>query len=434
MTSFINSLKFGNLVKNLKSGKTDLYELLDELCERIDNLEPEIHSLLPEANRRKRLFSEAELLLEKFPEKENRPPLFGIPVGIKDMFIVEGFDTYAGSRLPPEVFGGKESAVASSLKSAGAIILGKTVTTEFAYFAPGPTRNPHNIQHTPGGSSSGSAAAVAAGICPLATGTQTIGSITRPASFCGIFGYKPSYDRISCEGIIPFAPSIDHAGFFAQDMEGLSVAASLCAKNWRKEVFRDIKPALGVPEGPYLKQASDKAMAAFENSLSQLSRSGFKIKKIPCFGNIAEINKKHRIIAAAEMALVHQKWYSQYGTLYHSKTRDLIETGMKISKQELQAALEGRFILRKDLESGMHHSEVDLWITPGAPGPAPEGIESTGDPVMNLPWTHAGLPTLAIPDTMDENGMPIGLQFAARFDMDEELAAWGKMLETALMQ
>ncbi len=142
-----------------------------------------------------------------------RPPLFGIPIGIKDIFHVNGFSTHAGSRLPPKQLMGEEAKCVSDLKKAGALILGKTVTTEFAYFEPGPTMNPHNPNHTPGGSSSGSAAAVAAGLCPLALGSQTIGSIIRPASFCGVVGYKPSYDRISRDGVIPVSPSLDHIGF-----------------------------------------------------------------------------------------------------------------------------------------------------------------------------------------------------------------------------
>ncbi len=158
--------------------------------------EPEVRAFLPEEGRFDRLRREAAALEARWPDPERRPPLFGVLAGVKDIFHVDGFETGGGSRLPPEVLRGPEAASVTTLRAAGALILGKAVSTEFAYFAPGPTRNPWNPEHTPGGSSSGSAAAVGAGLAPLALGTQTIGSIIRPAAFCGAVGYKPSYERI----------------------------------------------------------------------------------------------------------------------------------------------------------------------------------------------------------------------------------------------
>ena len=193
------------LVNALRSGELSLLDYLDELEARFKKLEPSIHAFVPEDNRFDRLRRDARALVDRYPKPLSRPPLFGLPFGIKDIFRVEGFDTRAGSNLPPETFAGREARAVTILKSAGALILGKAVTTEFAYFGPGPSRNPHNLDHSPGGSSSGSAAAVAAGLCPIATGTQTIGSIVRPASFCGIVGFKPSYERISRSGVIPLA-------------------------------------------------------------------------------------------------------------------------------------------------------------------------------------------------------------------------------------
>ena len=154
-----------------------------------------------------------------------------MPVGVKDIFHAAGFETRAGSQLPPELLTGPEADAVGRLRAAGCLILGKTVTTEFAYYEPEPTRNPHNLAHTPGGSSSGSAAAVAAGLAPLALGTQTIGSVIRPAAFCGIVGFKPSYGRISPEGLIFFSPSLDHVGLFTQDVAGMSLAAAVLCEN-----------------------------------------------------------------------------------------------------------------------------------------------------------------------------------------------------------
>src|SRR5687768_9417567 len=180
------------LVRALKSGELLLLDYLAQLEARAAETDPAIEAMMPEPGRFERLQREAEALLARYPNPAERPALFGVPVGVKDILHVDGLVTRAGSKLPPEELQGPESAVVSALKQAGALILGKTVSTEFAYFGPGPTRNPHNPAHTPGGSSSGSAAAVGAGLAPLALGTQTIGSIIRPAAYCGVVGYKPS--------------------------------------------------------------------------------------------------------------------------------------------------------------------------------------------------------------------------------------------------
>jgi Asp-tRNA(Asn)/Glu-tRNA(Gln) amidotransferase A subunit family amidase len=173
----------------LRSGQLDLLTLIEEVCNRVDAQEPLTHTLVPEPGRRARLLNEATALQKRFPSPESRPPLYGVLLGVKDIFYADGFPTRAGSQLPSEVFTGAEASCVTKVREARALLLGKTVTTEFAYFEPGPTRNPHNLDHTPGGSSSGSAAAVAAGFCPVALGTQTIGSVIRPAAFCGIVGF-----------------------------------------------------------------------------------------------------------------------------------------------------------------------------------------------------------------------------------------------------
>ncbi|MEP7357446.1 MAG: amidase, partial [Anaerolineales bacterium] len=196
------------LAAALRSGDLPLADYLAVLEARFADVEPSIHAFMPGIERFARLRGEAEALEKRWPAPAGRPPLFGVAVGVKDIMRVDGLPTTAGSQLPPEEFEGPESACVSLLRAAGALMVGKTVSTEFAYFGPGPTRNPRNIDHTPGGSSSGSAAAVAAGLAPLTLGTQTVGSLIRPAAFCGVVGYKPSYDRISKKDVIPLSPSL----------------------------------------------------------------------------------------------------------------------------------------------------------------------------------------------------------------------------------
>src|SRR2546421_5330776 len=278
----------------LRNGQLDLLTYIDEVCNRIDAAEPLIHALLPEQGRHQRLLTEAEALQKRFPEPASRPPLYGILLGVKDIFRVAGFPTQAGSQLPPELFDGSEAACVTLLRNAGALILGKTISAEFAWIEPGTTRNPHNLGHTPGGSSSGSAAAVAAGFCPLALGTQTIGSTIRPAAFCGIVGFKPTYGRISTDGLIKCAESVDTVGFFTQDVAGVALVAPLLCKDWQSLVNSQTTqlPILGVPDGPYLAQASSEGLAAFEKQLTLLEDAGNALRRVTAMEDIEVINHR----------------------------------------------------------------------------------------------------------------------------------------------
>ena len=241
-----------SLIAALRTGDENLPDYLDRLEARFNEWEPRVLAFVPEEGRFARLRREARRLLDRYPDGASRPPLFGLPIGVKDIFHVNGSVTRAGSRLPAELLQGSEAECVSILRRAGALLLGKTVTTEFAYFAPGPTRNPRHLEHTPGGSSSGSAAAVAAGLCPFAFGTQTIGSISRPAAFCGVVGFKPSHGRVSARGVIPLSETHDHVGFFTNDVAGAETMAAHLCENWRESASEDRRPVLGIPNGPYL--------------------------------------------------------------------------------------------------------------------------------------------------------------------------------------
>jgi Asp-tRNA(Asn)/Glu-tRNA(Gln) amidotransferase A subunit family amidase len=417
----------------LRSGETPIDKYLEELESNFDSTEPSILSFVPEENRFERIRREARALAAKYPQPLSRPPLFGLPIGIKDIFRVDGFETKAGSALPASTFEGAEARSVSILKSAGALIMGKTVTTEFAYFGPGPTRNPHNLEHTPGGSSSGSAAAVAAHLCPIATGTQTIGSIVRPASFCGVVGYKPSYDRITRSGVIPLAPSLDHVGVFGNDVASVELAASVLCRDWQLAVT-EMKPVLGVPEGEYLERASSEGLEHFENTCQRLESSGYVVRRVREFDDFSSIIERHKVILAAEAAQVHAQWFVEYGHLYHKSMVDLITKGRNISVGELAEALNGRLALRRQMTEEMDRNGVDLWICPSAPGTAPRGLESTGDPIMNLPWTHCGLPSVNLPVDRSEAGLPLGLQVVGRWYEDEAMLEWSVQLEMTLSQ
>jgi len=395
----------------LRTGERDLFEYVGGLVDRAEAVEPTVGALLAEPDRRDRLTAAAAALRDRHPDPNDRPPLYGVPVGVKDILHVDGFPTRAGSSLPISELTGAEAGVVSALREAGALILGKTVTTEFAYFEPGPTRNPHDPGRTPGGSSSGSAAAVAAGETPLALGSQTVGSVLRPAAFCGVVGLKPSYGRVPIDGVLPLAESVDHVGAFTRDVADVRTAAPVLYETW-EPVEDPGRPVLGVPDEAYLDQASGAGRERFDAQVDAL-------------------DERVNDLVAAEAALAHAEWFREYGDQYAEATAELIRDGHSVSVEGLAVARAGRRELRARLADAMADEGIDVWLSPAAPGPAPEGIGDTGDPVMNLPWTHAGVPAVSLPGGRAE-GLPVGLQCAAAFGDDERLLAWADSIAAAL--
>jgi Asp-tRNA(Asn)/Glu-tRNA(Gln) amidotransferase A subunit family amidase len=341
-------------------------------------------------------------------------PLRRVLVGVKDIFHVEGLPTTAGSSLPPEELAGPEAAAVSLLRAAGAVVLGKTMSTEFAFLEPAATRNPRHLGHTPGGSSSGSAAAVAAGHCPLALGSQTVGSVIRPAAFCGVVGYKPSYGRISTAGMIPLAESFDTVGILGSEVSWIERAAAvLCA--WWRPCATGRAPVLGVVAGPYLEQATPEGRHVLD---------GLDAVRITLFDDIEPLNTAHRNLLCFEMARHHSRWFDRFADRYRPRTAAAIEQGRKVSEPDAARVRQGRFDVRARIERAMDAAGVDLLACPAAAGPAPEGLGSTGDPSLQLPWTHAGLPVVTLPWGAASNGLPLGLQLVGRFMDDERLLSW----------
>lgn len=418
----------------LKVKLTDLSEddlkALEAKFEAVNN---QIQAFLPEEGRFERLRQEIAALEARYPDPASRPVLYGVLLGVKDIFHVDGLPTYAGSRLPPELLTGPEAECVTQLKEAGALILGKTVTTEFAYFAPGPTRNPHNPNHTPGGSSSGSAAAVAANLCPLALGTQTIGSVLRPASFCGVVGFKPTAERISRAGVIPLSPSLDHVGFFAQDVALAVTTAKILCQNWDTQKVRSEPPVLGVPVGAYLKRVNQETLDHFEATQKKLEQAGFEICRVEAMPNFEQIVTQHVGLVAGEAALVHQEWFARYADLYHPKTAALIRQGQEISAEQMAHYRTGRKKFRSELTDLMGKWGISAWISPSALGTAPASLDYTGDPIMNLPWTYAGLPAVNLPAGFLKDNLPVGLQLVAGWYQDEKLLAWADQIAEVIL-
>lgn len=403
---------------------SSLRSAIDQRLAVVEAREEQLQALVGEPHRSGRLVRDSE-------RADASAPLAGWFAGIKDILHVDGLVTRAGTGLPHDLFArDREAACVAALRGAGALILGKTVTTEFAYFEPGPTCNPHNPAHTPGGSSSGSAAAVAAGYCELALGTQTVGSVIRPAAFCGVVGFKPSYGRIDTDGLLLCAPSVDTIGLFGPTVDYVLRGAGVVVDGWASQQG-ETRPVLGIPDGPYLTQALDVGQGEFDRQVAHLESAGFEVRRVPILDEIDDINTRHSDLQAAEMALEHQEWMADHLGAYRPRTREILLRGQQVSASRLKEARDGRAELRQQLHKEMDAAGVDVWICPSATGPAPEGLHATGDPVMNLPWTHSGLPVVSLPAGW-VGDLPVGLQCVARFGADEQLLAWTVGLEEAL--
>lgn len=400
---------------------------VERLSARFAAVDAKIQAFVAEEDRFSRLRLDAKALMERYPQQSARPPLFGALLGIKDIFHAEGFTTRAGTAVPPQLFAGEEARIVTRLNDAGALVVGKTTTTEFAYFEPGPTRNPHNLGHSPGGSSSGSAAAVAAGLAHVALGTQTVGSVIRPAAYCGIVGYKPSFDHVSTAGLVTFSLSADHVGFFCQNVADMLAVAKAVVEDCAEGMSPARLPVLGVPDGAYLRQST--ALGAFEAHCRRLEKAGYTLVRVSILDDIESIAACHQDMIAAELAQEHRSWFAEHGELYRPRTAALIRYGGTISRERLEQVRAHRGIFRDRIHDAMTENGVDLWLCPSAPDVAPAGIGATGDPKMNMPWTHAGLPVITVPAGAGGMGLPLGLQLVARFGADRTLLHWAEGIE-----
>ncbi len=428
----VQPISLSSQVAATRSGALSLQDLISQTLERLDEVNPLVRAMLPDPRQRERLSSEAAALIERWPSPDDRPPLFGAMVAVKDIFNVDRMPTRAGSAVPPESFSGREADVVALLKEAGALVLGKAVTTEFAYFASGATANPHNREHTPGGSSSGSAAAVAAGIAPLALGSQTVGSVIRPASFCGVVGFKPSYDRIPTSGTLYFSPSVDTIGYFVDSVADATLVASALLLGWRDGEDSDAAaPRVGIPTGAYLDQAGAEMRAALDNAVGRLRDAGIAVEEAMTLHDIADINKRHSNLTVYEFAETHRERYAKYGSMFRPQSAQFYETGLAVSSADAVAGRTSRIALRQRLHERMDRAGIDVWLAPSAVGAAPHGLGATGDPAMNLPWTHAGMPVINLPFG-DVDGLPLGLSLVGRFGHDEALLGQAAIVESTL--
>src|SRR5213594_810420 len=334
-----------------------------------------------------------------------RGPAHGIPVAVKDIFHVAGLPTTAGARPFAHSRPGEDATSVARLRAAGAIILGKTHTTQFAYRDPAPTRNPWNLAHTPGGSSAGSAAAVAARKAPLALGSQTVGSVLRPAAYCGVVGFKPTHGLVSTAGVIPLAWSLDHVGVFTRGVADAALVFSVLA---RRSVVAEPEIAAHV-------QATADAFA----------RAGATIAEVKLPASFGGIHAAGQTVLEAEAATYHEPRFAKHADDYGPEIRKLVEKGLTISASAYVGANRARLAFSEEVMELL--AAHDALLSPTAPAPAPEGLASTGDASLCAPWSFAGVPAVSLPSGLGASGLPLAIQLVQAAGAEARLlsvAAW----------
>ena len=392
----------------IKRGEITPSELLESHLRRIERNEHDIQAWVTVDKDGAR--DSAARLTKESEQGQIRGPLHGIPVGVKDIFYTAGLKTTMGSPIYSEFVPVKDSAVVSALREAGAVIVGKTETTDFACTDPAATRNPWNLQHTPGGSSSGSAAAVSSGMCPLALGSQTGGSVIRPAAFCGVVGMKPTYDILSREGVYPLAWSLDHVGFFVRSVRDASLVLGALTGNEMPSMETSLAepPRIGLLRGFFQDYADELVWEGFMSSVDELREAGAQVVETPLPDSFSVVHAAHRLIMSSEAASVHQDNFRSRLGDYRRKLRGLITSGLLVPTSAYLRAqrIRGLFIeeVRRTLKG------LDCLITPSAPTPALHGLESTGDAAFNSPWSLTGFPSITVPSALTKDGLPLGVQ------------------------
>jgi Asp-tRNA(Asn)/Glu-tRNA(Gln) amidotransferase A subunit family amidase len=402
------------LTGRLAVGATTPAEALARSRARIAETEPELHAWVEHA-----------------PEPETATgPLHGVPLGVKDIVDLAGLPTRCGTPLraehPPAT---ADAAIVTAWRAAGATPVGKTVSTEFAYFSPGPTDNPAAPGHTPGGSSSGSAAAVASGQVPLALGSQTAGSITRPGSFCGIASLVLTHGRFAMDGVLGLSPSLDSHGFYAAEVTDLALAWSALAGEPDPGPRAGHPPRLLVWTAASLDVVHPEQAASLATAGERLAEAGAVVEEFPDEELVAELVAAHPVVMAYEAARERADELAVVDRI-SPQLADLLRTGANTPERDYETAR--RTVALAIPRVAELLARYDAVLGPAAPGPPPEGLMATGDPVLSRPWQALGLPAVGVPGRRSTAGHPLGLQLVGRSRGETALLAAGCWVENAL--
>ncbi len=435
--SRLNLLSATDAARAIREGAISAEELTESCLARVREVDAQVQAwtfLDPE-------YALVQARARDTDRAEGQPlgPLHGIPVGIKDIIDTGDMPTEDGSALHAGRTPAHDATVVTLLRAAGAVIMGKTVTTEFATYTPGKTHNPHNPEHTPGGSSSGSAAAVAAGMVPLALGSQTNGSVIRPAAFCGVYGFKPTHGLISRGGVMKLSRTLDQMGIFARTLEDIALVAERLVGY--DPLDPDTRPRARVPfsaiageepplppliafvKGPVWAQAEEETKEAFAELVSAL---GDRVVEIDLPDSVSQAADWHRTIMETEMAANLDREWEKGREQFSPALRTQLSRGREVKALDYQIACARIPLINEGFEEIFNR--CDAIITPAVMGTAPKGLESTGDPAFCTLWTLCGMPTLNLPLMRGGNGLPLGLQLVGKRNGDARLLRTARWL------
>ncbi len=458
-------LSIHTVAEDIRKDRVSSLEVLEKCLANIDRYEPQVRAWV--FIDREGARAQAERLTAELRRGNDRGPLHGIPLAIKDIFDVFDWPTAAGSRLWAQSIARRDATVVERLRRAGAIFLGKTVTTQYASFDPPPTRNPWDLSRTPGGSSSGSAAAVACGMCLGALGSQTGGSITRPASYCGVAGLKPTFGRVSTDGVVPLAPSMDHVGPIAGCVRDLAILLQVIAgpdprdPSCSTQAVPDFRTGLDQPDRrppqavplshpgilrepptrasprPCLARArglfEDRAEPEMLHMIDQVTevfrKAGATVKEIALPAGFSDVIARHRTVMAEEAAAFHGERLRRHPEDYLPEIRKLVLEGLACPPAEYAECRQHQKELSRQTAALLQ--EFDALLIPATTGPAPDA-KTTGDPAFNSPWSFTGLPVVSLPSGQCSNGLPLAIQLVGRPWSEAELLATAAWCETTL--
>jgi aspartyl-tRNA(Asn)/glutamyl-tRNA(Gln) amidotransferase subunit A len=429
----------------IRTGELTPSQLLEQCLARIDRYEARVRAWVHIDREGAR--EQAARLTAELKQNNRRGPLHGIPVGIKDIIDVFDMPTGCGSKLWAQSYARRDATCVERLRQAGAVIMGKTVTTAYASFDPSVTRNPWNPDRTPGGSSSGSAAAVACGMCLGALATQTGGSITRPASYCGVYSLKPTHGRVSVDGVLPLAPSMDHVGVMANCVRDLALLLQPIARkdgpsvvqpyhhlseieNPRRFSHPERSNELAALPDFFPGRAEPVLARAFARLRETTTAAGWIWSDLPLPPAFGDVLTHHHRTMAVEAAEYHGHRMRRHPDDYPPKIRALIEFGQSCSAPEYATTMRHKEQLRAE----MHFAFVEvgrMLCVPATTGPAP-AAESTGDPAFNSPWSYTGLPALSLPFAYSPEGLPLAVQLIGRHWLEDDLFAVAAQLEASI--
>ncbi len=414
----------------VRSGRLDPVHLVEECLARIDAWESRVHAWV--AVDPDRALEDARRKKEAVARGEPVGPLHGIPLGIKDIVDVAGFPTRAGSPLRPADPAPLDAPLVAQLRQAGAIVLGKTVTTEFAFVDPPPTRNPwdRQLRRTPGGSSSGSAVGVALGMCLGAIGSQTGGSLIRPATYCGVAALKPSFGRLSLEGVVPLAHHLDHAGVIARSAADCECLVRSLVELGDAPAAPSVPPRLGLVEPYFLDTADESIRRTTRDAVERLAAAGARIEVVGLPPRFDQVHRMHRRIMAVEAAGVHRELFLARREGFGPKLAALVDEGLAVPEADYAAALEHQRAFRRGIGDWL--ARADAMVMPATDTTAPPRLDTTGDPRFQLPWSYAGVPAVCIPCGLAADGMPAGLQFISAHGAEASLLRIARWCERQL--